>query len=85
MQLGSFRIFSALFASEGSFRSLYLPWLGVAKVRKEASFRERKVPFAKGRFWLRKEDVYYARQKKNILISSIFFSFNVCSKRNSTD
>ena len=31
---------------------------GVAKVRKEASFRERKVPFAKGRFCLRKEDIY---------------------------
>ena len=31
---------------------------GVAKVRKEASFRERKVPFAKGKFWLRKEDIY---------------------------
>ena len=31
---------------------------GVAKVRKEASFRERKVPFAKGRFCLRKEDIH---------------------------
>ena len=31
---------------------------GVAKVRKEASFRERKIPFAKGRFCLRKEDIY---------------------------
>ena len=32
---------------------------GVAKVRKEGSFRERKVPFAKRRFWLRKEDFFY--------------------------
>ena len=32
--------------------------MGVAKVRKEASFRKRKVPFAQGRFWLRKEDIY---------------------------
>ena len=31
---------------------------GVSTVRKEASFRERKVPFAKGRFYLRKEDIY---------------------------
>ena len=31
---------------------------GVAKVRKEASFRERKVPFANGRFLVRKEDIY---------------------------
>ena len=27
-------------------------------MRKEASFRERKLPFAKGRFCLRKEDIY---------------------------
>ena len=30
---------------------------GMAKQRKEGSFRERKVPFAKGRFFLRKEDI----------------------------
>ena len=34
-------------------------YAGVAKVRKETSFHERKVPFAKGRFWLRKEDFSY--------------------------
>ena len=32
---------------------------GVAKVRKEGSFRESKVPFAKGRIWLRKDDCFY--------------------------
>ena len=32
---------------------------GVAKVRKEASFRERKVPFAEGGFWLRNEVFFY--------------------------
>ena len=40
-------------------KSDYTPRLsGVAKVRKEASFRERKVSFVKGRFWLRKEDFF---------------------------
>ena len=32
---------------------------GVAKGRKDASFRKRKLPFAKGRFWLRKEDFFF--------------------------
>ena len=36
--------------------------IGVAKVRKEASFRKRKVPFVKGRFWLRKEDFFITFQ-----------------------
>ena len=59
---------------------LQLTFTGVAKVRKEASFRERKVPFAKGRFWLPKEENY----KKIFLKAPYCFNFNVCFKRNSS-
>ena len=61
----SFCVFPGLFASFRVFPVFRHPlfqnvWeqisTGVAKVRKEGSFRERKVPFAKGRVWLRKED-----------------------------
>ena len=47
IKLGSFRIFSALFASEGSFRTLYLPVYvyflsdtvtGIAKKRNQLDF-----------------------------------------------
>ena len=51
---------------------------GVAKVRKEASFRERKLPFAKGRFWLRNEDFFLfccarLKQTDHILINLDLF------------
>ena len=57
-------VFSSILPGEHrTFKAMFVQFrwsitLGVAKVQKEASFRERKVPFAKGRFCLRKEDMY---------------------------
>ena len=77
---------SLLVLSDGQFMPIssliytwiHIPLTGVAKVRKEASCRERNLPFAKGRFYLRKEDIHgkYLNILHIVLILLFCFKWN---------